>query len=158
MGLLEIARKLQVDENATVDDFVVARNSQTGAGFGIKRGWTPQFTEILKRASVDQKQGETKMGISNEELLRKTGPLTSDDFSFDVASDGSDNGVLGVDQMAAFLRILAADTKMLGTVKDVTSRFSKWQESIIESGGRRRDRSATSASPRRARSRSAPSS
>jgi hypothetical protein len=82
------------------------------------------------------------MGLSNEELLRKsgTGPLNSTpgtgDFSLDIAADGSDHAVLGVEQMAAFLRILASDQKMLPQVKTVNSRFSKWQESIIESGGR----------------------
>jgi hypothetical protein len=76
------------------------------------------------------------MGLSNEELLRKAGPLTSGDFSLDVPSDGATMGVLGVEQMAAFLRILSAEQKMLPEVRTVTSRFAKWQESIIESGGR----------------------
>jgi hypothetical protein len=69
--------------------------------------------------------------MTNEELLRKAGPLTSSDFT-----DNDSGGALGVEQMAAFLQVLAADTTLLPVVKKITNRFSKWQESVIEFGSR----------------------
>lgn len=69
------------------------------------------------------------MSIPNEELLRKAN-LTTTDFG------GAGEAPLSVEQVNEFIRLLAADQVFLGDVRRVTANAAKWQESIVDFGGR----------------------
>jgi hypothetical protein len=69
------------------------------------------------------------MTISNKELLEKAN-MTSSDFG------GAGEAPLGVEQVAEFLRLMQAEQAMLPDVRTVTSRASKWQESILDFSSR----------------------
>lgn len=65
------------------------------------------------------------MAIPNEELLQKA-TLTTSDFG------GPGQAALSVEAADSFIRHMYADQKMLGDVRNVTSRSSKWQEATLD--------------------------
>lgn len=69
------------------------------------------------------------MAISPQELLRKA-TLTTADFG------GVGEAPLSIQQVREFIKLLAADQVFLGDVRRVTSGANKWQESIVDFGGR----------------------
>lgn len=69
------------------------------------------------------------MAISNEELLRKA-TLTTSDFG------GAGEAPLSVEQVRQFLKLLAANQVFLPDVRTVTANAAKWEESIVDFGGR----------------------
>jgi hypothetical protein len=69
------------------------------------------------------------MTITNEALLQKA-VLTTDDFG------GAGEAPLSIEQVDRFIVLLAAEQAMLPDVRTVTSRASKWQESIMDFSGR----------------------
>lgn len=69
------------------------------------------------------------MAITNEELLRKA-TLTTADFG------GAGEAPLSVEQVKSFLKLLAANQTFLPTVRTVTANSAKWEESIVDFGGR----------------------
>lgn len=75
------------------------------------------------------------MGLSNEELLRKATLESGSDLSATLA-DFNDHGALSVEQVKRFLQLLAADRVMLSDVNTVSSMGAKWQETVLQSGGR----------------------
>lgn len=78
------------------------------------------------------------LSLSTESLLRKavlnvTGPggdVGTADFG------GAGQAPLSLEQVAEFIELMAAQQVMLPEVRRVTSSASKWQESIIDMGGR----------------------
>lgn len=77
------------------------------------------------------------MTISNEELLRKA-TLTTTDFGGTgaVGMESRGEAPLSIEQADRFLVLLASDTPMLSDVRRVTSRSSKWQESVLDFASR----------------------
>lgn len=75
------------------------------------------------------------MGLSNEELLRKAALESGADLSADVADFGT-KGALSIEQVNRFLQIMANDKVLLSDVHTVSNMGAKWQQSVIESGGR----------------------
>lgn len=69
------------------------------------------------------------MSYSNEELLQKA-TLTSHDFG------GAGNAPLSVEQVKEFIVLFSAGQSILPNVRTVTSRAAKWEEGIIDFGGR----------------------
>lgn len=69
------------------------------------------------------------MAISNEELLRKA-TLTTDDFG------GAGEAPLSVEQVKEFIKLLSAKQAFLPDVRRVTANAAKWEESIVDFGGR----------------------
>lgn len=73
------------------------------------------------------------MTVSPEELLEKAaaqGPQLTSDFG------GAGESPLSVQQVTQFIELLSAGQAILPDVRTVTSSASKWQESIIDFGGR----------------------
>ena len=66
--------------------------------------------------------------ISNKELLRKA-TLTTDDF-------GEGSAPLTVEQVKEFIKLMSADKVFLEDARRVTSNAAKWEESIVDFGGR----------------------
>lgn len=71
--------------------------------------------------------------LTNEELLQKADLTSAGDLG-DGAS--ASKGQLSIEQVQRFLQIMAADKVLLSDVQTVTNMAAKWQESILESGGR----------------------
>lgn len=69
------------------------------------------------------------MGISNEELLQKA-TLTTSDFG------GATEAPLSVEQVQEFITLMAAQQVFLPDVRRVTANAAKWEESIVDFGGR----------------------
>lgn len=69
------------------------------------------------------------MPISNEELLQKA-TMTTADFG------GAGEAPLSVEQVREFIKLMAADQVFLPDVRTVTASGAKWQESIVDFGGR----------------------
>lgn len=69
------------------------------------------------------------MAISNKELLQKA-TLTTTDFG------GAGEAPLSVAQVKQFLKLMAASKTFLPDVRTVTANAAKWQESIVDFGGR----------------------
>jgi hypothetical protein len=69
------------------------------------------------------------MAISNEELLRKA-TLTTTDFG------GAGEAPLSVEQVKQFIKLTAANQVFLPDVRTVTAGGAKWEESIVDFGGR----------------------
>lgn len=69
------------------------------------------------------------MAITNAELLRKA-TLTTGDFG------GEGEAPLSVEQVRDFIKLLAANQVFLQDVRRVTAGAAKWQESIVDFGGR----------------------
>lgn len=67
--------------------------------------------------------------ISNDELLRKA-TLTTDDF------DGAGEAPLSVEQVREFIKLFSAEQAFLPDVRRVTANAAKWEESIVDFGGR----------------------
>lgn len=67
--------------------------------------------------------------LSNEELLRKA-TLTTTDFG------GAGEAPLSVEQVKEFIKLFSAPQVFLSDVRRVTSNAAKWQESIVDFGGR----------------------
>lgn len=67
--------------------------------------------------------------LTNEQLLQKA-TLTTGDFG------GAGEAPLSVEQVKEFIKLLAAPQTILSDVRRVTANAAKWQESIIDFGGR----------------------
>lgn len=73
------------------------------------------------------------MTVSPEELLEKAaaqGPQLTSDFG------GPGESPLSVQQVEQFIELLSAGQAMLPDVRTVTSSAAKWQESVVDLGGR----------------------
>lgn len=81
------------------------------------------------------------MSLGVEELLRKAVLSSSDGTAGAIASSGGDFGgtgeaALSIEQVTQFIELMAAQQVMLSEARTVTSSASKWNESIIDMGGR----------------------
>lgn len=78
------------------------------------------------------------MAMSNAELLRKAagsggdGSIITDDF----APTNSGAAALSIEQATDFISLLAANQVFLPDVRTVLSNSSKWQEALLDFGGR----------------------
>lgn len=73
------------------------------------------------------------MGLTNEELLQKADLQSGADLS---AAGDSTHGQLGLEQVARFLEIMAADKVFLPNMTTVTRSTPKWAQTVLQSGGR----------------------
>jgi HK97 family phage major capsid protein len=79
--------------------------------------------------------------LSTEQLLRKALAVTDGNAGAHLTGSGADFGGAGqaplsVEQVTAFIELMAASQTMLPDVRRVTSSSAKWQESIIDFGAR----------------------
>lgn len=123
----------------TGERWAMLANTKTGGFVAAKTSWAASghspLVEMFKSADGPAPEGTT-MTLDNAALLERV--TKSDLTSAGDLGDGpsSSQGELGVDQVAKFLEIMSAGQVMLPEVRTVTSKNSKWQESVIQSGGR----------------------
>src|SRR4051812_29057879 len=128
----ETLAKLDPDSAGELHGGKFAANTRNGGVVWVADSFIGESTVGRMFKSADAPE-ETEMGLSNEFLLQKADLQSGSDLS---ATGDSTHGQLGIDQVNRFLQLMAADQVLLSDITTVTSRHSKWAQTVLQSGGR----------------------